>query len=135
MRADLALVQEASPEPYLGPMVYRAIDRRRYNWGSAVVALSPDLRIRERERLSLDKCYLTPPKPGQIPDSHPGASAVADVLDATGAVLFTAVSLYGQWEVIPGAPDDSTSRLHRMLSDLTTLFVGSGRPPSCSPAI
>lgn len=129
LRADLALVQEASPEPHLGPMVYQPIDRRQYNWGSAVVALAPGLRIRGRERPSLAECYLTPPKLGQIPDSHPGASAVADVMDAAGAVLFTAVSLYGQWEVIPGAPDDSTSRLHRMLSDLTTLFVGADRPP------
>jgi len=41
LRADLALVQEASPPDAFGPRVYNPIDEKRYNWGSAVVALNP----------------------------------------------------------------------------------------------
>jgi len=36
----LALVQEASPPDNLVPRVYQPIDEKRYNWGSAVVALT-----------------------------------------------------------------------------------------------
>ncbi len=129
LQIDLALVQEASPSEEVGTSVYHPIDRKRYNWGSAVVALSSSVVLSERERLPLATCYLEPPKARQLPDSHPGACAVADVLGASGEVLFTVVSLYGQWEVMAGGTEESTARLHRMLSDLTTLFLGRKRRP------
>src|SRR5687768_14163045 len=113
LRADVALVQEASPPDTFVPRVYRPIDEKRYNWGSAVVALSPDTVLRERPRLALASCYLEPPTGDQLPDSHPGACAVADILDPTGGAIFTAISLYGQWEVMAdGSTVDSCSRLH-----------------------
>lgn len=128
--ADVALVQEASPPEGFGPRVYRPIDEARYNWGSAVVALRGDVVLRERPRLPLASCYLDPPTGDQLPDSHPGACAVADVLDASGKVRFTAISLYGQWEVMAdGTTMDACARLHRMLSDLTGVLLPSRRRP------
>jgi hypothetical protein len=59
----------------------------------------------------------------QLPDSHPGACAVADVVDAKGRLRFTAVSLYGQGESIADGRIYSWARLHRMISDLTGVFV------------
>jgi hypothetical protein len=93
LRADLALVQEASP-PEIFDQVYRPIDQNRYRWGSAVVALRPGLKLRERPRVPLANCYLTPVSGDELPDSHPGACAVADVLDGENERQFTAVSLY-----------------------------------------
>ena len=54
LRADLALVQEASP-PKAFSSVYHPIDdtNATYNWGSAVVALRPDLVLRGRTRVPL----------------------------------------------------------------------------------
>lgn len=94
----MALVQEASPPEEFRP-VYRAIDRKEYNWGSAVVAFRSDLRTRGRGRVPLANCYLTPVAADELPDSHPGACAVADVQDAKGQHLFTAMGLSGQWEM------------------------------------
>jgi exonuclease III len=65
----------------------------------------------------------------ELPDSHPGGCAVADVLDATGKVQLTAISLYGLWELRPGGKDmDASPRLHRMLSDLTGVFKSRKTP-------
>ncbi len=128
--ADLALVQEASP-PGEFASVYNPIDEKKFNWGSAVVALRPGLKLRARKRVSLTDCYLTPAAAGELPDSHPGACAVADILDARGRHLFTAVSLYGQWEVMPGQTSKmyACARLHRMISDLTGVLESSKRFP------
>jgi exonuclease III len=130
LRADLALVQEASP-PQEFRSVYRAIDKNnpRLNWGSAVVAVQPDVSLSPRTRVPLADCYLKTPAKGELPDSHPGACAVADVSIA-GKFTFTAVSLYGQWEEMPGGgPIYACARLHRMISDLTNVFATSRRSP------
>jgi Endonuclease/Exonuclease/phosphatase family len=126
LRADLALVQEASPPEHFAS-VYRPIGTDTYQWGSAVVALRSGLQLRGRPRIPLADCYLTPVTGDQLPDSHPGACAVADVLDENDRRLLTAVSLYGQWEVMANGSMYSCARVHRMLSDLTGVLATSNR--------
>ena len=129
LRADIALVQEASPPQHLRS-VYRPIDQNNscLNWGSAVVALNPDVSLYPRKRVPLADCYLKAPAKGELPDSHPGACAVADVSVANSQFSFVAISLYGQWEEMPGGgPIYACIRLHRMLSDLTDVFATSWR--------
>ena len=131
LRADLALVQEASP-PREFQSVYRPIDENnpRLNWGSAVVALSPEVSLHPRARIPLADCYLKVPARDELPDSHPGACAVADVSLAGSQRSFTAVSLYGQWEEVPGGGSIyACARLHRMISDLTGILAKSRRSP------
>ncbi len=130
LKADLAIVQEASPPKGL-MSVYHPINEKhpRYRWGSAVVALSPDLVLRERPRVPLADCQMKPVAANELPDSHPGACAVADVLGAHGQTLFTAISLYGQWEVMGNGQMYSCARLHRMISDLTGVLATSRRKP------
>lgn len=129
LKADLALVQEASPMEDLGAKVYRPIGEKPYNWGSAVVALRPGLTLQPRRRVPLADSLPAAVAFDELPDSHPGASAVADVhLD--GRQLFTAVSLYAQWEMMPGGKTMYAGpRLHRMLSDLTGVLASSHRNP------
>lgn len=128
--ADIALVQEADPPEHFKNRVYRPIDEHRYNWGSAVVAIGAGLRLRERTRVALADCYLDAIAEGELPDSCPGACAVADVETAEGEVLCTAVSLYGQWEMRPGGKTmDACPRVHRMLSDLTAVLASSRNRP------
>ncbi|MGE0039594.1 MAG: endonuclease/exonuclease/phosphatase family protein [Vicinamibacterales bacterium] len=131
LQPDVALLQEASPPPELQERaVYHPIDAKRYNWGSAVVLSRDGLTLRERPGIPLAECYLDPTSGDQLPASHPGACAVADVVDVNGAVLMTVVSFYGQWEVLSdGRTMDSFARTHRMLSDLTWLFHGRKRTP------
>ena len=129
--ADLALVQEAVPPADL-TAAYRQIDDAnwRYKWGSAVVALRPGLTIRERQWVPLAQAYLKVPPADALPESHRGGCAVADVLDSSGRCLFTAVSLYGQWEFVPGGKTMfACTRRHRMLSDLTGILAASRRRP------
>ena len=130
LKADLALVQEASPTEDLGARVYRPIGEKPYNWGSAVVALRPGLTLRPRRRVPLADSLFVAVALDELPDSHPGASAVADVL-LDGRQLFTAVSLYAQWEMMPGSKTMMYAgpRLHRMLSDLTGVLASSHRNP------
>lgn len=130
LKADLALVQEASPTEDLGAKVYRPIGEKPYNWGSAVVALRPGLTLRPRRRVPLADSLFVAVALDELPDSHPGASAVADVL-LDGRQLFTAVSLYAQWEMMPGSKTMMYAgpRLHRMLSDLTGVLASSHRNP------
>lgn len=131
LRADVALVQEAVPPAEL-VSVYRPIDcdSASLNWGSAIAVLGKGLTLHPRKRVPLSECYLTPPAAGELPDSHPGACAVADVLDAGGRRRFTAVSLYGQWEMMPGGKRMfACARVHRMLSDLTGVLSVSRRHP------
>lgn len=130
LHADVAIVQEASP-PKEFMSVYQPIDEKhpRYKWGSAVVALRSDLVLRARPRIPLAGCNMNPPTGAELPDSHPGACAVADVLDARGS-QFTAISLYGQWEVMADRRTIySCARLHRMISDLTGVLATSRRHP------
>lgn len=130
LRPDVALVQEAEPPDEFTQRVYVPIDKARFNWGSAVVALHPDLRIQPRRRVALADSYLDAVAPDELPDSHPGACAVADVLNASNERLLTAISLYGQWEMTPGGNDMfACARLHRMLSDLTGILATSRRHP------
>jgi hypothetical protein len=49
LKADVALLQEAAP-PKQYHQVYRAIDARKYNWGSAVVSFRPGLKLSGRPR-------------------------------------------------------------------------------------
>ncbi len=131
LKADLALVQEAVPPPEYQNRVYCPIDETHpgYNWGSAVVSFRPQLELQAPERIGLNSCYLTPCSAGQLPDSHPGGCAVAHVLDRNRKLRLTAVSVYGQYEMRPGTNvGDAGPRLHRMSSDLTSLFVGRQRP-------
>jgi len=131
LRADLVLAQEASPPPGSNA-VYRAIDQkdRNYRWGSAIVALNPALALKAPKRVVAPNCYSRAPKSDELPDTHPGACAVADVLGKGGRRLFTAISLYGQWEMMPGGKDMSASaRVHRMLSDLTGILAYPRRGP------
>ena len=79
LKADVVLAQEASPPKDLAATVYRPIDERRYNWGSAVVALRPNLTLHPRPRVPLEQTLFAVVAPNELPDSHPGASAVADV--------------------------------------------------------
>lgn len=126
LRADLALVQEAVPPAGL-EAVYRPVHATdpSYQWGSAVVALGGGVKLLTRKRVPLESSHMKAVAADELPDSHPGACAVADVLDAAGNVQLTAISLYGQWEMRPGSDNamDATPRLHRMLSDLTGVFV------------
>jgi exonuclease III len=131
LRADVALVQEAVPPDQL-KQVYRPVGDgeggRNYRWGSAVVALHPGLDVAACGRVPLAKCYMTSTDAGSLPDSHPGACAVADVLFRGHEPELTVISLYGQFEGMAGEKWwDATSRVHRMLSDLTSILGHSGR--------
>jgi hypothetical protein len=61
--------------------VYRPLHdtHPRYQWGTAVVALRPGIAGRERRRVPLPEWDLGERKDGALPESHPGASAVADL--------------------------------------------------------
>lgn len=129
LQADLALVQEAVPPADVGVSVYRAIGERPYNWGSAVVALRPDLTLRPRRRVPLADSLPAAVANDELPDSHPGASTVVDV-HAGDHHLMTAISLYAQWEMMPGGKRMFAGpRLHRMLSDLTGVLSLARRQP------
>jgi endonuclease/exonuclease/phosphatase family metal-dependent hydrolase len=95
--------------------------------GSAVVSFRSDLLLRARPRLPLADCYLDPVTGDALPESHRGACAVADVLDGEGHLQITAISLYGQWEVLPDGAMEASARVHRILSDLTGVLVQSRR--------
>jgi exonuclease III len=126
LAADLALVQEASP-PAGSRSVYRPIDTTA--WGSAVVSFRPNLTLKPRPRVALAECYTRYLTGDELPDSHPGACAVADVADEQGRTVFTVVSLYGLWETIPDGRIYACARLHRMISDLTSVFATLRRRP------
>ena len=95
LHADLALVQEARPPAEFKSKVYRPVGKKQYNWGSAVVALRPDLTLQPRPRVPLKESLPDAVAANELPDSHPGACAVADVLDAHGQRLLTAISQRG----------------------------------------
>lgn len=130
---DVALVQESlAPPDRFGNAVFRVVGdkTKSYSWGSGVIALRPGLVLRERPRVDLAECYMRVPEEGVVPDSHPGASAIADVLTSDNRLLFTAVSLYAQWESVPGTNDwYSCSRYHRIVSDLTGVLASARRRP------
>lgn len=134
LEADVALTQESVPPPDLNAdrRVYRPLHdtHPRYQWGTAVVAVSPGITVRERRRVPLREWDLGERKDGALPESHPGASAVADIIDANGKRRCTAVSFYGQWE---GVADRqryySCAKVHRILSDLTGILATVRKQP------
>jgi endonuclease/exonuclease/phosphatase family metal-dependent hydrolase len=129
VKADLALVQEAVPPDALTQSVYQAIGPAPYDWGSAVVAFRSGLSLDRYRRVPLSDSLFRGLGAHELPDSHPGAFAVADVL-LDGKRLFTAVSLYAQWETLPGSKSlYGGPRLHRMLSDLNGVLARAKRRP------
>lgn len=129
LKPDIALVQEADPPTHPPSPVYQPIGSNPYNWGSAVVALNPTATLEPWTRVPLAQSLFEALPPHHLADSHPGASAVADVRMGDRVVL-TVASIYGQWEMMPGGKDfHAGPRLHRILSDLTSVFSGPRRPP------
>ena len=129
LHADVALVQEGTP-PAGFDSVYRPLHdtNPHYQWGSSVVLLAPGIQLRARPRVPLAAWDFDGRTAGAIPESHPGACAVSDVLDTTGQTLFTAVSFYGQWEAVSGRSRCyACAKVHRMLSDLTGLLARARR--------
>jgi exonuclease III len=132
LRADVALTQESVPPPDMEQCVFKAIheSQRHYRWGSAVVALTPGITVSERPRIPLAAWDWGERPDGSLPESHPGASAVADVKDSQGRLVFTAASLYGQWEMMGGDKMyEASGRVHRILSDLTSILARGKRDP------
>ena len=133
LRPDVALLQEVAPPSGLAA-VYKAIDATsaRYDWGSAIVALSPQYELLEWDR----RLLTAPPAERTLPESHPGTTAVADVVRKdTGQTCFVAASVYGQWDYLPSGDIYSASTIHRILSDLTPLLVWTARKPHKTPVL
>lgn len=139
VRADVALVQEAVP-PLDVDAVYRPIDPRSCNWGSAVVCLSPNYRLRARSRRPLG----APSSEGELAESHPGTAAVADVIEvSTAKPRLVAVSFYGAWESFPADPERpkqrppiySATTSHRSISDLSPLLASGSRVQHQVPVV
>ncbi|MFO0564293.1 MAG: hypothetical protein U0263_01450 [Polyangiaceae bacterium] len=141
LSADIALVQEAVPPPDLDA-VYKPIDRDnpRLNWGTAVVSVSGKYPLRPRTR----RFAHAPEADGELIESHPGATAVADIIDpATGEPRIVAVSFYGAWEYLPKDPTKpkqqqaiySATTSHRNLSDLSPLLVWARTMPHKIPVV
>lgn len=128
LKADVALVQEAVPPPRHAAQVYRAIGDKHYDWGSAVVAFAADATLNPWTRVPLANSLFEHLKEHQLPDSHPGASAVTDIT-LPGQPTLTVASVYGQWEMMPGSSDMYAGpRLHRILADLTGVFARKRGP-------
>jgi endonuclease/exonuclease/phosphatase family metal-dependent hydrolase len=79
-----------------------------------------------------------------LAESHPGVSAVADIIDAaSGKTRFVAASFYGAWEYLPQDPANprkkqeiySASTSHRVVSDLTPLLVWTKNKPHKVPVL
>lgn len=129
LQADVALVQEAIPPPEFQAQVYSSTGLPGYNWGSAVVALRADLSLRGPRRAPLVESIPAAVDEDTLPESHPGGSAVAEI-SLQGRQLVTGVSLYGQWEAMPGGKKYLAGpRVHRTLSDLTGVFMRSRQCP------
>jgi len=141
LAADVALVQEAVPPDHC-EAVYKPVDPNnpRAKWGSAVVVLSSKYRLNPRTRRPLG----SDASQGELLESHPGAAAVADVVEASSQVpRMVAVSFYGAWEYLPKDPEKpqkrqaiySVAASHRTLSDLTPLLVWARRMPHKIPVL
>lgn len=129
LKADVALVQEAIPPEDLQTRVFESTELTQYQWGTAVVSFRPELALKAPARVKLADWFEKPVPKNTLLESHKGASAVADVVRDCKALL-TAVSLYGQWEGLPGGNIYLAGpRLHRTLSDLTDVFRKSRRSP------
>jgi exonuclease III len=130
LRADVALVQEAVP-PAGSVSAFVPIDLKnpRWQWGSAVVSFSRDVEFEPRPLVPLAQCYSKPAEGKELPESHQGGFAAADVRCETSGLELTVVSFYGSWEKLAGGPYESSARVHRMLSDLTGVLARSRRHP------
>ena len=126
--ADLALVQDGVlPADLPGSAVGGTLEHRskRYGWGSWVVAAEGSgIELQAIPRAEGSDIWVLPPA---LADSHPGATAVANVV-IDGAVQFVAVSMYGVMDNTGGGRTrHATTSLHRMLSDL--MPVSEARVP------
>jgi hypothetical protein len=116
VRADIALVQEATPLGRGSAVVFRHggihDDRvqppKNLGWGSAVISYGPALRTVEYANSPYS------PKPTPVLRTFPGAVAIAEVVREPSLIV---VSAYG---VIDHGYAEST--VHRMLSDVTPLI-------------
>lgn len=125
--ADVALVQEAVPPATVTHFGYRPIGPAPYDWGSAIAVFRPHLSLDGPKRVPLADSLFRGLGANELPDSHPGASAVADIF-SNGERLLTVASLYAQWETLPGSKTVfGGPRLHRMLSDLNGVLARSRR--------
>src|SRR4249920_439446 len=73
LRADLALLQEASPPTAEAlTSVFRPIDatKPRLAWGSAVLTFGTGLRLRARPRVPLAATFAKSVTGAELPDSH-----------------------------------------------------------------
>lgn len=112
LRADIALVQEAVPPLELEPhrAVYSEIAGHR-NWGSAVVALDPRVRIEPLRSVRIPysrRRYL-------LAKTYPGSVAVSRLM-MPGVQPITLVSVYGLLE------GSAVSTMLRIVADLVPLF-------------
>lgn len=120
---DVALVQEAVPPEELTSVVYCPFPSPYRNWGTAVVALNPALQITPLRRREVTP-YL---EPGDLEDSQPGTSAVAEILCPDGG-RFVAISVYGAIEKSGNGTGYATTTMHRVLSDLTSILDSYREP-------
>lgn len=114
---DIALVQEAVPPVELESVVYCPFPSKHRAWGTAVVVFNPDLSVSPVARREVTP-YL---EPGEIEDSQPGTSAVAEVMSSGGS-RFIAISVYSAIERAGNGTSYATTTAHRILSDLTPLL-------------
>lgn len=106
--ADVALLQESTPEQDPGRVIYRPIGGTR-QWGSSVIGLTMDVVPVEVARGRAQRSDT------RLPDSHPGTIAIGST--TLGDRSLTLVSAYGLIE--DGYADTA---VHRQLSDLAPLF-------------
>jgi exonuclease III len=130
LKADVVLAQEAVP-PSGAPAAFLPIadDNPRWRWGSSVVSFNPELAFTPRPLVPLVRCYSKPAEGKELPESHQGGFAAADVRCPTSGFELTVVSFYGSWEKLANGPYESSARVHRMLSDLTGVLAGALKHP------
>lgn len=108
---EIALVQESHPPSEKisgGSLIWHPIVEKKGDWGSGIYSKYP---IREIE----------------FENSYPGALIGAEV-SLPDNVKITVFSLYGQLEKKYRDNEGfATTSVHKMLSDLTWLFLGKGR--------
>jgi endonuclease/exonuclease/phosphatase family metal-dependent hydrolase len=110
--ADAALLQEAVPPVGFGHdrTVYGEMAGHR-NWGSAVVALDPRVRIEPLRSVRIPYSR----RRFHLANTHPGSVAVSSLV-VPDVQPITLVSIYG---VLDGSP---VSSMHRVVADLVPLF-------------
>lgn len=117
---DVALVQEAVPPEDLTSSVYQPFPSTHRQWGTAIAVFNPTLQVAPIPRREVTP-YL---EAGEIEDSQPGTSAVAEITCPDGTQLVVA-SVYGAIEKAGSGTGYATTTVHRVLSDLTPLLDSS----------